>query len=58
VSGVGDIESGFDDSPGPVESLRYKIVMIAVGVITLAVFFIVFFSAFNTLRHLFAIMGQ
>ena len=47
---MGDIDSGFDESAGPPEqSLRFKIIMIIVGVVTLAVFFAVFFSAFSVL---------
>jgi hypothetical protein len=46
---MGDIESAFDDSPAPEQSLRFKVVMIAIGVITLVVFFVVFFTAFGSL---------
>jgi hypothetical protein len=46
---MGDIESGFDDSPAPEPALGFKVVMIAIGVITLVVFFVVFFTAFGSL---------
>ena len=46
---MGDIESGFDDSPVPEPSLRFKVIMITIGVITLVAFFVVFFSAFGSL---------
>jgi hypothetical protein len=55
---MGDIDSGFDDSPMPEPSLRFKIIMIAVGAVTLAVFFVVFFTAFHTLTQLLAGVGD
>src|SRR5262249_24193846 len=47
VTPMGDIQSGFDDSPAPEQSLLFKVIMIAIGVVTLVVFFVVFFAAFG-----------
>ena len=46
---MGDIESGFDDSAGPVESTRVKVVAVVVGVVTVVAFLVFFITTFSTL---------
>jgi hypothetical protein len=54
---VGDIDSAFDDSSVPEPSVRSRVVMVVIGVVTLIVFFVVFVSAFHTLSQLMSVTG-
>ena len=54
---MGDIDSAFDDSSVPEPSVRSRVVMVVIGVVTLIVFFVVFVSAFHNLSQLMSVMG-